>query len=342
MCCLLFYVPCSQCTTSCFSIACSITAGIANGSDRSPSHFDCVCNAAQQLVIRAMCWYHRTAFISTKCKESDPVLSATCIAPSPNLFRCVFMQVMQSQNHVAGLEKGTDVDTAASTSQLDAPAQNQIRCNPCTGFFALDDMHHRALNAAISDLWTHSKLFKTCVEGWQLVFQGSSKLNTSPVWRDYTLCIADCDCRLSLRQTSDGCLQSLWVFLPESVTVCAHAGGPKVLQAQQVLLWSLSLSCSSSRPVNSRLITRKLKNRRSKLRLKLKVSSTAKARRMALWMEQALQKISWLKLMKLLSCLLLQVLLWLLCQVRYVCVPVTKIAHTFSALAVFTTHNARF
>ncbi|DBA81560.1 TPA: hypothetical protein ACH3X1_007333 [Trebouxia sp. C0004] len=35
--------------------------------------------------------------------------------------------VMQSQNHVAGLKEGAHVDTAASTSQLVAPAQKQIR-----------------------------------------------------------------------------------------------------------------------------------------------------------------------------------------------------------------------
>jgi len=91
--------------------------------------------------------------------------------------------------------------------------------------------------------------------------------------------------------------------------VCAHAGGLRVLQAQQALLWSLSLSCSSSQPVNSTLITRSYKNRRSKLRHKLIVSCTAKARRMALRMEQTLQKICRPMLMKLLAWLLLQVLL---------------------------------
>ena len=110
------------------------------------------------------------------------------------------------------------------------------------------------------------------------------------------------------------CRLKVWLLLPESVTNCAHAGGPKVLQAQQALLWILSLSCSSSQPVYSTLITRNFRNRRSKLRLKLIVSSTAKARRMELGMVQALQKIWWSMLMKLLACLLLQVLLQLLCQ----------------------------
>jgi len=128
-----------------------------------------------------------------------------------------------------------------------------------------------------------------------------------------------------LQAVPECCRLKVWFLLPESVTasahaggfkvlldsvtVCAHAGGPKVLQAQQALLWSLSLSCSSSQPVNSRLITRNFKYRHSKLRLKLNVSCTAKAKRMALLMEQALQNIWWPMLMKLLASLLLQVLL---------------------------------
>ena len=75
---------------------------------------------------------------------------------------------MQAQNHVAGLKEGADVDTPASTSQLVAPAQKQIRCVFRTKFIALHHMHH---TADISDPWTHPKLLETCV--WRLVTCGS-------------------------------------------------------------------------------------------------------------------------------------------------------------------------
>jgi len=91
-----------------------------------------------------MCWYHCTAQLSAP-SEQDLVVSATCFAPSSDLFRSGVMQAMQSQNHVAGLKEGADVATPASTSQLVAPAQKQIRCVPCTAFVSLHHMHHRVL-----------------------------------------------------------------------------------------------------------------------------------------------------------------------------------------------------
>ena len=57
--------------------------------------------------------------------------------------------------------------------------------------------------------------------------------------------------------------------------------------------------------------------------------------------KEALQKILWAMLMKLLSCLHLQVLLQLLCQVNTVCVLVTKVAHTSGTIVVCTAHYVR-
>ena len=84
---------------------------------------------------------------------------------------------------------------------------------------------------------------KPVFEGCQLVFQVSSKLNNSTIRGKYTLCLADIDCRLSLGQTSDDCLRSMTLLLPESVTDCAHAGGLKVLQAESVAF--AARGCSS-------------------------------------------------------------------------------------------------